>query len=324
MSAPLAAITGGTGFLGRYVVRALAEAGWRVRLLTRRDPAHPLLDDLPLELELGDLGDSAALDRLVRGAAAVVHAAGLIKALRAEDFVAVNVGGSAALAGAVARTTPGARLVVVSSQAARAPGVSPYAASKRAGEDAAVAAAGGAPWVVVRPCAIYGAWDDASLSLLRLAALPAVPTPRGREPRLAMIHAADAAAAIAQLCRAEAPAGARFELCDARTDGYGWRELLGQCAAAIGRPAPPRFLPLPDGAFRLAGAAAAGWAAATRRAGFFGPGKVGEMLHRDWAPDPAALLPPAVWQPHIGLPEGLAEMAAWDRRMRCSRGAAPG
>ena len=49
---PLAAVTGGTGFLGRFIVAALIEAGWRVRMLVRSDPVHPLIPHLDAEIVL--------------------------------------------------------------------------------------------------------------------------------------------------------------------------------------------------------------------------------------------------------------------------------
>ena len=162
MTKPVAALTGGTGFLGRYVAAALDGAGWRVRMLARRDPAGTLLADTPAEVVLGDLGDDAALSRLVRGASVVVHAAGLVKAHSRAEFLSVNANGAGRLAAVAARDAPGARFVLVSSQAARVPELSPYAASKRAGEAAVASALGGAPWVVLRPCVIYGPWDPSS------------------------------------------------------------------------------------------------------------------------------------------------------------------
>jgi nucleoside-diphosphate-sugar epimerase len=313
---PLVAVTGGTGFLGRHVVQALARDGWRLRLLVRRSPAPPLPDGVsPAEIVQGGLDDAAALRRLVEGARAVVHAAGLTKARRDAEFFAANRDGSARLAEAVAASAaPGARCVLVSSMAAREPRLSPYAASKRAGEDAAVAALdrGGVSWVVLRPSVIYGPWDREGLALLRVARAPVAPVPRAPEPRIAMVHAADAAAAIAALCRDGAPAGARFEVTDARHAGYGWRELLRLIAGLAGRGA-PRFLPVPDGAMLAAGAAADAWAGVTGRASLFGRGKAREILHRDWGSAPDRQLPPAVWAPRIGLEAGLRDTLDWWR-----------
>ena len=73
-----AALTGGTGFPGRYVALALERAGWRLRLLVRSEPVHPQTAALAPEIVFGDLGDEAALGRLCRGADLVVHAAGLV------------------------------------------------------------------------------------------------------------------------------------------------------------------------------------------------------------------------------------------------------
>src|SRR6056297_1785498 len=133
---PIAAVTGGTGFLGRYVVRELAAAGWRPRLLVRGDPVHPQLADVDFEIVPGDLSEPQSLRRLVKGASAVVHVAGAVKALRRADFFAVNADGTARLAETTAEAAPGARLVYVSSLAARAPELSDYAASKAEGERA--------------------------------------------------------------------------------------------------------------------------------------------------------------------------------------------
>ncbi|MFC0408041.1 NAD-dependent epimerase/dehydratase family protein [Roseomonas elaeocarpi] len=312
MIRPVAALTGGTGFLGRYVARALHAAGWQVRLLVRRPPSQPLLAELSPEFVQGDLGDRAALERLVRGSTAVVHSAGLVRARSQAEFDRVNRDGSAAVADAARRMAPEARLLLVSSQAARAPEVSPYAASKHAGEIAFTDAAGPSSWVILRPPAIYGAGDTATPALLKLARSRFAPVPSGVEPRLGLIHAADAAEAIAVFCGAEAPTGCRFELCDARLDGYGWREILAICAAAQDRD-PPFALPVPDTGMLLAGRLADGWNGLFRRAGFFGTGKAREILHRDWRPDIHALPPTSLWKPRISASDGFREMADWLR-----------
>lgn len=323
-AAPLAAVTGATGFLGRHVVAALARDGWRLRLLVRRSPAPPLpAGSPPVELLPGDLADANALRRLVTGARAVVHVAGLVKARRAAAFLAVNREGSARLAEAVVEAAPGARCVLVSSMAAREPRLSPYAASKRAGEDAAIAAldSGGVAWVVLRPSVVYGPWDREGLALLGLARAPVALVPRAPEPRIAMIHAADAAAAIAAMCRAGGPARARFEVTDACHAGYAWREVLALIAGLAGRP-PPRFLPVPDAAILAAGAAADAWATVRGRASLFGRGKAREFLHRDWGSAPERQPPAAVWTPRLGLESGLRETLAWWRAGHAGRIAA--
>ncbi|PZR14670.1 MAG: epimerase [Azospirillum brasilense] len=304
--APLAAVTGGTGFLGRHVVAALAAQGWRVRMLVRGGRAA---EGVPAETVQGDLADAAALRRLVSGAEAVVHLAGLTKARRPAEFLAVNRDGSARLAEAVAQVAPEARCVLVSSLAAREPGLSPYAASKRAGEQAAVEALGPAGrWVVLRPSVIYGPGDREGLLLRRLAVSAIVPVPRPPEPRIAMVHARDVSAAIATLCRS-GPLCATFEVTDARREGYGWRELLQRLARELRHR--PRFLEVPDGAMLAAGVAADGWARMTGRSGLFGLGKAREILHRDWGSEAGRQLPEAVWAPRIGFEEGLRDTLAW-------------
>src|SRR5690349_20385301 len=83
------AVTGVTGFVGPHLVAALARRGFRLRLLVRRWSPLPSLEGVAAEMVLGDLLDETALKRLVEGADAVVHAAGLIKARRPGDFFTV-------------------------------------------------------------------------------------------------------------------------------------------------------------------------------------------------------------------------------------------
>ncbi|MDB5369364.1 MAG: epimerase [Roseomonas sp.] len=305
---PLVALTGGTGFIGRHVAAALARAGWQVRMLARRDAIHPLLATVPLELVLGDLGDEAALARLLRGADAIVHLAGLTKAPDLDAFLRVNRDGAGLLATVAAREAPGGRCILMSSLAAREPAISAYAASKRAGEDAVRAARGGAAWTILRPGVVYGPGDIEGMALRRLASSRLVPVP-SPEPRIAMIHVADLAGAVAALCGAPAPGG-NFELSDARNEGYGFGDVLGLTAELLGHP-PPRRIPLPDPVFQAAGLAADLISGLTRRRGIFGRGKVRELLHRQWHTDPALSLPSALWAPGITLRDGMAETVRW-------------
>jgi nucleoside-diphosphate-sugar epimerase len=304
----VAAVTGGTGFLGRTIVAALAASGWTIRLLTRRAPMHPMLAEIPLELVLGDLSDEAALDRLVMGASLVIHAAGVVKARSAAEFFAINADGTRRLAEAVAQHAAGARFVLISSQAARHPHLSAYAASKRGGEEATAAVLGSSSWVAVRPCVIYGPWDIEGLAMLRLARSPVAPVIAPPEPRIAMIHARDAAAAIVAL-GAEGPSHTVFEISDGQPDGYGWAELLARFGAALERR--PRMVALPDWALRAVGAWNDGRAGLSGHPAIFGRGKAREILHRDWAPDPTMRLPEALWTPTIPLEAGIADTVAW-------------
>jgi 2-alkyl-3-oxoalkanoate reductase len=309
---PVAALTGGTGFLGRAIAQNLAENGWQLRLLVRSAPLHPQLDRLRLNLVLGDLADPAALTRLVRGADIVIHGAGLVKARSAEAFMAVNRDGARRVAEAVAAEPSAPRLLMISSLAARTPDLSDYAASKRAGEQAVAEVLGARPWGVLRPSAIYGPWDREGLAMLRLACGRVAPAIAAPEPRIAMIHVRDAAAAVCALATAELRQQI-WEVSDARTDGYGWRELLARIGAALGRQ--PRPIPLPDAALLLAGRVSDGMAALRGEAAIFGTGKAREILHRDWSIDAARQIPPALWQARIDLDCGMAETVAWWRSL---------
>lgn len=312
----IAALTGATGFVGRHVAEALAARGWRLRLLARRDPQLDF-GPVPAEVVPGALSDRGALATLVAGADAVIHVAGAIKARDRAGFMAVNRDGTTALAAAVRSEAPAARVVLVSSLAARAPALSDYAASKAAGE-AALAEAGIAA-AVLRPGAVYGPGDRETLALFRAAAWPVQPLLGAPDARVALIHARDLAEAT--VAAVEADGSALWELSDARAEGWTWPEIAAAACAACGRPC--RAVAAPAALLRAAGRA--GDLVARLRIGpapMLTGGKVREILHPDWSADPARRPPPALWRPRVALRDGFAETAAWYRAAGWLRDAA--
>ena len=155
-------VTGGTGYLGQAIVRALAGQGHSPTVFARRATAS---SDLPGACLNGDIRDRAAVRAAVRGMDAVIHTAALVGVWRKDpaDFDRVNVGGLETVIDVCASYgTP--RLVVTSSFLARPPAgqsrpleANPYQRSKvRAREVARMAVSRGLPLVTVTPGVIYG------------------------------------------------------------------------------------------------------------------------------------------------------------------------
>ncbi len=303
---PLAAVTGATGFIGRRLVGALAGSGWRVRVLLRRDPASlPWLGFVP-EVVAGSLTDTAALTRLVEDADTIIHVAGLIKAARRETFFAVNRDGAVRLANVARSAAPGAHFVLVSSLAAREPGLSDYAASKRAGEDA-VRECLGPTATILRPPAVYGPGDRETLRFFQMARRRIVPLPGTAAARAALIHVDDLVSLIGRLAAAP-PAGATLTAADARPEGYRWDEVLAAAAHAVGNHA-PRFVRLPYPLLKtvaLAGDLGRLFGSAT----MLHSQKLRELRHPDWGVAPDELAHLEGWSPAFDLDTGFADAVA--------------
>jgi nucleoside-diphosphate-sugar epimerase len=292
------ALTGATGFIGRTLVRRLESAGLRVRALVRPTSETASLP-AGVERAVGALDDPESLRRLVRGARAVVHCAGAVRGASARDFDPVNVDGVARLARATLAERPAPPIVHLSSLAARHPELSPYAASKRGGEQALL----GAPaWTVLRPPVVYGPGDRELLPLLRWMArgiAPMVGSPHGR---FSLIYVDDLAEAVARLVLLGGT-GRVFELDDGRPSGYAMDDVVAAAERYRGRAVvrvsvPARLL---GGLSRLnvLGARIRG------RAPMLTPGKVREIFHPEWTCDNTALADATGWRPRIRLDEGL-------------------
>jgi len=308
------AVTGATGFLGRHVVVALAAAGAKIRMLARSQPVHPTWRDLSPEVVVGSLSDREALFRLVDGADRVVHIAGLIKAIDANEFMRVNRDGSRLLAEVAAQRAPGAALTLISSLAAREPTLSGYGASKRAAEEAVFKVLGRGAVTVLRPPAIYGPGDRETLAFFKLGRWRRIPVLGHPDARVALVHVEDAARQIAAAVAAS-PTGCIHALADDQPKGYTWREVLTAAAISVGN-SQPRFFDVPAGVTRMVGVTSGAVSALTRRATMVNPGKVRELLHRDWSVSDAEILTLNGMGARIGLQAGFASTAAWYRRAR--------
>lgn len=301
MTAPVA-VTGASGFVGRAVIAQLLASGEQVRALVHRNPlalSHP-----DLEQVAGGIGDEAALRRLMADCKAVVHVAGLVRGRSAADFDPVNVEGAARMARVALALPRQPRLILISSLAAREPGLSPYAASKRRGEEAFVALCekGNLSWAVLRPPAIYGPGDRELLPLFSLMARGITLLPGLPDARLSLLHVGDLGHAVTALLARDVQG--IFELHDGHARGYALEEVAATIARITGRSRNLRIR-LPGAILRSAAAANL---AASRLFGYLPmltPGKVNELRHPDWVCDNAELSRATGWQPVYPLEDGL-------------------
>jgi nucleoside-diphosphate-sugar epimerase len=299
------AVTGVTGFVGPHLVAALARRGFKLRLLVRRWSPLPSLEGVAADMVLGDLLDEAALKRLVEGADAVVHAAGLIKARQPSDFFAANRDGTALLSA----LAPQATFLLLSSLAAREPQLSPYAASKRAAEEVVAGRSG--PWLTVRAPAVYGPGDRETLAYFKAVARGLAPRPRVAGARLSLIHVADLAEALA-LALDQPPPPSTYEIDDGKEGGYTYRDMADAAGRALGRRplslAVPRAVMATVARLNLIGHSLGG------SVQILTPGKVNEIFHSDWTAHDRRLASALGFRPRFDLATGFGETILWYRR----------
>jgi nucleoside-diphosphate-sugar epimerase len=303
------ALTGATGFIGRHIAATLRGRGHRVRALVRRRGAVPDRDGV--SVVPGSLEDDDSLAELLRGAGAVVHAAGVVKASCRSAYRAANADGTARLARRAAER--GCRsFVLVSSLAARQPGLSRYAESKAMGEHAALRLADRLALTIVRPPAVYGPGDRSTLPVLRGLSRGWLPAPAGAAARFSLLFVTDLARLIpALLDHPPGPSGAVLEPDDGRDGGYSWRDLAAAAEAALGRRV--RLVELPKRPLAALGGLLELSARASGRLPALSRDKVEELFHPDWVCDAHGLAAVPGWRPAVDLGAGLRSTLAWYR-----------
>ena len=298
---PVVALTGATGFLGPHIITALTGAGFHVKALTRRP--QPETDDQVTWVK-GDLSNLAALEDLADGTQAVVHAAGATKALTEKAYFEINAEGTWRVAQATEQAS--SRMVLVSSLAARAPHLSPYAASKRAAEEAAESNLGESRLAVLRPPGIYGPGDHEFLKLFRAASRGFFPLPPEPNSRVSLVHAADVAAAICTAIQNPVAEPGPFDVHDGKADGYDWFEIAAVTEQLFGKPL--KHLRLPAGLIQFAAFLGSAKGRITGRPEVINLRKLPELFHPDWVCS-APQVPG--FQPKISLEQGFKGTLAW-------------
>lgn len=157
----LVTIYGGSGFVGRYIARRMAKAGWRVRVAVRRpnEALHvkPYGAVGQVEPVFCNIRDDASVRAVMQGAEAVVNCVGILVESGRNRFGAVQTEGAGRIA-RIAAEEGVARMVHVSAIGADANSASLYQQTKAAGEAAVLAHMPGA--VILRPSVIFGHEDQ--------------------------------------------------------------------------------------------------------------------------------------------------------------------
>ena len=235
MTARSITVFGGSGFIGRHLVKRLAGQDWNIRIAVRRPSRANFLKTL------GDVGqitpiraplqEPAAIEAAVAGARAVVNLVGILYEKGRQGFAAVHSRGAEAVARAAAAAGVES-LVQVSSIGADARAEADYARTKGAGEAAVRTAFPEA--VILRPSIVFGPEDaffNRFATLARL--LPALPLIGGGRTRFQPVYVGDVAEAIVTALATPACRGKTYELGGPREASF--KELMVLLLDEIGR-----------------------------------------------------------------------------------------
>ncbi len=231
----LVTVFGGSGFLGRHVVRALARRGWRVRAAVRRPDLAGHLQPMGVVGQVtavqANLRYPESVARAIAGADAVVNLVGILAESGKQTFEAVQAEGAVAVA-AASRAAGVATLIQISALGADPGSESAYARTKAAGEAAALAAVAGA--VVVRPSVLFGPEDTFFNRFAAMARFsPALPLIGGGETRFQPVFVGDVAEFIARAVEDGVSGGKIYELGGPVVKSF--RELMSFTLETIGR-----------------------------------------------------------------------------------------
>lgn len=235
MKPALVTVFGGSGFIGRHVVRLLAQRGVRIRVAVR----HPN-EALFLKL-MGDVGQiqllqtniriPESIDRALDGADAVVNLVGILNPTWHQKFDAIHHLGAQAIAQASARAGV-RRLVHVSAIGADEDSPSAYGRSKAAGEAAVRTAFTDA--TILRPSIVFGPEDDFFNRFAAMAQMsPILPLIGGGETRFQPIYVADVAGVAVKAAMEPGFEGRAFEL--GGPEVMSFREILELVCAETDR-----------------------------------------------------------------------------------------
>src|SRR5216684_1277320 len=230
----LVTVFGGSGFLGRHVVRALAKLGYRIRVAVRRPELAGFLQPLgqvgQIHAVQANVRHSASVEAAARDADVVINLVGILFERGRQKFDAVQAFGAEAVA--LSAAAFGARMVHVSAIGADEHAPSHYARSKAVGERLVLAAVPSA--VILRPSVLFGPEDDFFNKFAAIARFsPALPLIGGGHTRFQPVFAGDVASAVVAAIEGRAKDGEIYEL--GGPEARSFKELMQFMLATIER-----------------------------------------------------------------------------------------
>jgi dihydroflavonol-4-reductase len=319
-------VTGGSGFIGSHLVERLCSDGERVRCLVRTKKIRRKNYAGPppqAEAVFGELISGAGLEEALQGVDTVIHVAGVIKALKAEDYYAGNARATETLARAIRGRA--IRLVHVSSLAAAGPSLdgtpigedaeprplTHYGKSKLAAERVVRELVPDA--VIVRPPVVYGPRDKDVFLILKTFTQGVAFQIAGGERWFSAIYVKDLAEGLITAARATQAAGRTYFLANPKP--VSWSELGAATARVIGREQgrKVRILRVPGALAYAAGWCAEMWAHLAGRPGILSREKVREAQCSYWICDARRAAREIGFEARTPLDAGLAETLAWYR-----------
>jgi uncharacterized protein YbjT (DUF2867 family) len=231
----LVTVVGGSGFVGRYAVRALAKNGYRIRAACRRPDLagylQPMGDVGQIQPVQANLRYPDSVRKTVEGADVVINAVGILASGGAQTFKAVHVDGARAVAKA-AREAGAKRFIHVSAIGASRSSPAQYAQTKAAGEAAVLEEFPSA--VILRPSIVFGPEDEFFNRFASMARVsPVLPLIGGGRTRFQPIYVGDLGEAIANVANGAGTPGAIYEL--GGPEVLSFRELLERTLTYAGR-----------------------------------------------------------------------------------------
>jgi len=319
-------VTGGTGFIGSHLVEALVEKGVSVRCLVRTPDKLRWLENVNVEIVQGDLTDFHSLIPVVSDVQTIFHLAGKTSSLTEEDLYLTNAQGTMNLMKAIVQGNPTLRrFVYISSLAAAGPSLngrpvsetdhpnplSPYGASKLAGEEAVMAFHPQMPVTIIRPPVVFGPRDIAILNFFKTIKKGIKPVLGWRTRYGSFIYVEDLIRGILLAAEKKNAEGQTYYLVSDNLIAY--QELNNAIAQALGKKGLTIHVPISW--FSIVVAIREMIYGMKKKATLMNQHKVHEVRERFWVCDGSKARKELGFTPECSLEEGLEKTAGWYSEM---------
>ena len=271
------AVTGATGFIGKRLLKYLSGEGYRTRSLHRSDVTN--FNEIETEWIKGDIENENSLSSLFRGTNVCINLAGATTAVNTEEFHSANVKGVENLVSSAEQAGLD-HFIHISSQAAKRPHLSDYAASKAAGEEVLSSVKSNMKISVIRPPAVIGLGDPMLkplFGLMKRGWMPAPAEPKTGPRKFATIDVDDLVSEIVSCV--EKYRGAEIqEPCS--VSSITWSDIASAASEVRGKRI--RVVRIGEGTMRTYGKFSDYCSKILRKPLSISSGKVRELLTLDW------------------------------------------